>query len=1151
MTGTYQPSQSNRSATNGGTNSISLPLAPNISEFIEAFTTLKSELARSGSLEKSGVKEKVLQVEKFGLLVEKYTIGVQEQLDGGNRDGGALQLQQLRQQTNTIAVELRQASTQSDLFDRAVREIRNVLGGDRVLIYQFNESDRESGTVIAESIRRGWTPSVGEILPATYFGRDRAQDYATEEIVARSNTTSVDLTPYQQQLLERFQVQAFAATPIVLEGRVWGLLAIHATAQPRQWSDLELNLLQQVARELTLTLQSLQGRDRDRQDLQHKQKLARVIDKVRRAIGIDAIFRSATQEIRNFLGVDRVGIYRFYDNWSGEFVAESVGTGWVPLVGPDIKTVWEDTHLQDTQGGRYRYHETFAVDDIYKVGHSPCHIDILEQFQVRAYAIVPIFVGDKLWGLIGVYQNSGPRQWQELEINDLSQIAAQFEFSLQQSQYLDDLRDKTEQLSRAADRERLIGQIIDRIRQSLDLDTIFRTTVREVRRQLSADRVGVFQFYPGAGYDDGEFIAEDVQSGFSSAVAAKVHDHCFGDEYAAEYTKGRIQAVADIYDANFSNCHIDILSQFEVRANLIVPLLKGSELWGLLCIHQCSEPREWQEDEIEFTKRIAAQFTVALQQAQNLEQIQAKSDRIAQAADRDRALTQIIDRIRQSLDLPTIFNSTAREVRRLIEADRVGVFQFYPNTGYDDGEFVAEDVKAGFSSAIAAKVHDHCFGNQYAAHYAEGRIQAVADIYDANLSDCHIDILSQFQVRANLIVPLLKGSELWGLLCIHQCSESRQWQEDEIDFIKKIAAQFTVALQQAEYLQQLQAKSEQLAEAAQREKAAKEQLQQRALQLLTAVRPALEGNLTVRAPITEDEMGTIADAYNNTLQSLRKIVVQVQTAAAKVVETANNSDTSIVALSEQAQTQFGEIRNALNRIQEMVDVTQTTATNARQAGSALQRANQTLEAGDSAMNRTVDGILSVRKTVSDTTKRLEKLNQSSQAISKVVNLIGNFATQTNLLALNAAIEATRAGEYGRGFAVVAEEVRSLARQSADATSEIEKLVQEIQAETEEVTEAMETASRGVAQGTELVDETRQNLNDIVAVTAEINRLVEGITDATQLQNEQAESVTQLMSQVAAIANRTSEDSSEISASFKQVLETARDLQASAGRFTVS
>ena len=103
-------------------------------------------------------------------------------------------------------------------------------------------------------------------------------------------------------------------------------------------------------------------------------------------------------------------------------------------------------YLQETQGGRYRNGESFAVDDVYEVGHSPCHIEILEQFQVKAYAIAPIFVGQKLWGLLAAYQHSGFRRWKTSEIKFLSQVAAQLGVAIQQADLLNHTQNQKEQL---------------------------------------------------------------------------------------------------------------------------------------------------------------------------------------------------------------------------------------------------------------------------------------------------------------------------------------------------------------------------------------------------------------------------------------------------------------------------------------------------------------------------------------------------------------------------------------------------------------------------------------------------------------------------------------------------------------------------------
>jgi len=512
------------------------------------------------------------------------------------------------------------------------------------------------------------------------------------------------------------------------------------------------------------------------------------------------------------------------------------------------------------------------------------------------------------------------------------------------------------------------------------------------------------------------------------------------------------------------------------------------------------------------------------------------------AAEQARLLAKVTgSRAFSSGELYDLFDRTLEEVRKVLNVDRVVIYRFNPN---GRGEITTESVVSGWSRALNNKTEDLLISEQRLEGYKEGRVISTANISEAELSPDQMRFLERLEVKANLEVPILHEGQPFALLMAHHCSTTHEWQPSEINFFKQLAGQLGLSLDRVLLLEQ----TEQLAE---EQRQLKEGLQKRALELLMEVDPISKGDLTIRAKVTADEIGTIADSYNATVANLRKIVVQVQEAASQVATTTSSNEVSVQALSTEALRQAEEIAAALDRAQEMAQSVRLVASNAEQALAAVQQAAQTVEEGDVAMNRTVDGILAIRETVAETAKKVKHLGESSQKISTVVSLISTFAAQTNLLALNASIEAARAGEDGRGFGVVADEVRALAQQSAEATSEIEKLVAAIQGETNEVVAAMEAGTEQVVTGTKLVDETRLSLNKITAASSKISGLVEAITEATFVQSQASEAVTQTMTNVAAIANKTSQEASLVSSSFEQLLKVAQTLQEDVGQFKVS
>ncbi|MEM8778048.1 MAG: methyl-accepting chemotaxis protein [Cyanobacteria bacterium P01_G01_bin.49] len=340
-------------------------------------------------------------------------------------------------------------------------------------------------------------------------------------------------------------------------------------------------------------------------------------------------------------------------------------------------------------------------------------------------------------------------------------------------------------------------------------------------------------------------------------------------------------------------------------------------------------------------------------------------------------------------------------------------------------------------------------------------------------------------------------------------------------------------------------------ELAEQERQRSEKLQEELVKLLTDVEGACEGDLTVRAEISAGEIGIVADFFNSIVESLRDVVSQVKQTATQVNDSINTNEGSIEQLAEEALSQTSQITQTLNSVEEMTHSIQVVADNAKAAAEVAKTASNTAEIGGADMEQTVSNIFQLRDTVAETTKKVKRLGESSQQISKAVSLINQIALQTNLLAINASIEAARAGEEGRGFAVVAEEVGQLAAQSATATKEIEKIVETIQQETSAVVEAMELGTTQVVEGTRLAEKTKGSLGQIVEVSRQIDQLLQSISQATVSQANTSQSVTQLMEEVAKVSQKTSDSSRQVSSSLKETVTMAYQLQESVGTFKVS
>ena len=550
--------------------------------------------------------------------------------------------------------------------------------------------------------------------------------------------------------------------------------------------------------------------------LEQQQLLGKITQKICQSLNLSEILNTAVTEVREFLQADRVVIYQFHRDWSGEVVAEAVEEPWIPILGSTIA----DPCIEQNWVEIYRRGEVKTINNIHNADINPCHIELLEQYQVQANMVMPILMPERLWGLLIAHQCSSTRDWDFIETQVLTQLAVQLAIAIQQAQQYHELQQQYLQ-------SQLIADITSKIHQSLQLDVILQTTVTEVQKILQADRVAIYQILPNG---TGKIISEAVIPGYPATLGWSFSEDDFPQEYQELYRQGRVSAIANIRDSAFGlpDSVVRFLDRWGVKSKLIVSILENlnpqspteNKLWGLLVAHQCAAPRQWTEFEVKLMQQLATQVGIAITQAQlthdlellvqqrtaelqqSLEKKAESENNFRLLAEKERLLSTITRRIHRSLKLEEILKLTVGEIRQMLQLDRVIFYRF--NSDWS-GIVVAESVDRDWKSMLRRSIFDDRFAEEYIQSYVDGRIYAIEDIFNSNLTQCHIDLLAEFDIKSVLVIPIVYGKTLWGLLSLHHCRAPRKWQSSEIEFLQKLATQVTIAIQQSLLVEQLEA----------------------------------------------------------------------------------------------------------------------------------------------------------------------------------------------------------------------------------------------------------------------------------------------------------------------------------------------------------
>ncbi|MEH1765470.1 GAF domain-containing protein [Nostoc sp.] len=589
------------------------------------------------------------------------------------------------------------------------------------------------------------------------------------------------------------------------------------------------------------------------QSLDQESLLHRMTKQIRRSLDLQEILTTTVSEVRLFLGVDRVKLYRFDADGSGEVIAESIHEQRLPsllglrfpvhdipeaaremflLVGQrSIVNVANEkiglSPLQSKETGKR------LQTNIYYRQVDPCHIQYLKAMGVQSSLVVPILDCDpqeqsakpKLWGLL-VSHHSEPREILTRELKVLQQVADQVTIAIAQSNLLTTARAKQE-------REATINRVTTLLHK---LPTI----------QLQGALEEVIAAFGGVGgrlyiEQTGELYTWGDQPTLPYELDNSIlEQHPMWQNWMTDYKQGDIWSTPDLYKEPRLRVLALAFRSTQIRGLMVIPLHYREKFIGVLSIFRsefeteilwagrCDQNRrqllpqvsfdvwreqkkgqapEWKVEDILLAQALYEHFSMAIEQQQMYKQVQALNANLEQRVQEQTAeleksllftkvIKQVTEHIRSTLDLQTTLQSIVREVRSLLNSDRVLIVELKSKA------VIIEEINGNWQSVLGLIVQPESLSDERDHLYPQGRVRAINNVSTASLSNFHREFLQSLQVQANLIVPINMGMELWGLLIADECSAPRNWQDAEIDLLQQLADQAAIAIQQAQLYKQ-------------------------------------------------------------------------------------------------------------------------------------------------------------------------------------------------------------------------------------------------------------------------------------------------------------------------------------------------------------
>lgn len=701
-----------------------------------------------------------------------------------------------------IMDKMRRTLDLEEIMTYICKEISKLFDVQRVAITTFPDSQNYKKYIIKKEYLK--SPETKGILGisdystvAEYWGNNLIKENKT---IGIDNILTSDTPDYFKEKYSSIGIKAMLATAIRKGEDIWGTLILSEYRDIRPWSEEDKLLLKAIADQVYISINQAELYEKEKLRAEKEKLLRQIIETIKSTSDIFELKRKVITEVANTLNANRCYIADF-DEKLGKYIPVSQEY----VTSPELKSmIGFDVGKNIPELVEYvKDRSSVLISDVEKFieknNFSDSVRNYFQDFDIKSRAYVRISYMNNFFGTLIVNFSETREKFTNEDIEFIETVANQIGIAMYQYTLFNTIK-------KTAQTEKLLRNIIEVSRKSLIFEEVLTDICKSITMNFNVGRVSIGKIPEDKNSKSFVIIEHKVKEDLKTSKESKNFIHV--PEYWSDYLlkNNKTKAINNIQTSDMPNIIKKAYEEMGVKSIICVPLGTKNYVWGGLFLVEYNSYIEWKEEQIKLLETIAAQIYIAINQAD----LYAKTKK---NAEREQSLRRIVNVFRQSLDMDEIKNTFINEVGKYFNADRCFIYEFGPNIKsgiyfeYTSSQDVKRMSEADFTKPQFKYWEKIMFEQDLnTGTYCFDLQQFIMDngLQNSPVDECRME----FDIKTTVGIPIIYTGQIFGSLIVQYTKEITKLPEEDINFLKSLAEQASIALHQGELYKEIQAQAE-------------------------------------------------------------------------------------------------------------------------------------------------------------------------------------------------------------------------------------------------------------------------------------------------------------------------------------------------------